>query len=155
AGEFVSLVGTSGCGKTTLLKIVAGLLAPTAGRVVVGGRPVNGPNQDIGFVFQRAVLLRWRTVLENVLLQAEVRKLDIRDYTKRARKLLQLVDLEGFEDKYPHQLSGGMQQRASICRSLLHEPPLLLMDEPFGALDAMTRESMHLELQSIWQNTGK
>ena len=154
-GEFISIVGTSGCGKTTLLKLAAGLISPTAGDISIFGRPVSGPTQDIGFVFQTAVLLRWRTVLQNILLQAEVRKLDLRDYEARARKLLDMVGLGGFEDKYPYQLSGGMQQRASICRALLHDPPLLLMDEPFGALDAMTREAMHLELQDIWLDSGK
>lgn len=154
-GEFISIVGTSGCGKTTLLKIIAGLVTPTAGSIFIGSDQVIGPTQSIGFVFQGAVLLRWRSIIENVLLQAEVRKLDKAESRNRAEKLLRLVGLEGFENVYPHQLSGGMQQRASICRALLHEPPLLLMDEPFGALDAMTREAMHLELQRIWQTTGK
>jgi NitT/TauT family transport system ATP-binding protein len=155
AGEFVSIVGTSGCGKTTLLKIAAGLVSPTSGRITIRGQDVIGATQDIGFVFQSAVLLRWRSILENILLQAEVRKLDMAEYTARARRLLELVGLSGFENKYPYQLSGGMQQRASICRALVHEPSLLLMDEPFGALDAMTRESMHMLLQHIWQTTGK
>jgi NitT/TauT family transport system ATP-binding protein len=154
-GEFVSIVGTSGCGKTTLLKIAAGLVSPTVGETRIFGRPVRGPTQDIGFVFQVAVLLRWRTILQNILLQAEVRKLDMKEYEARARSLLSTVGLAGFEERYPHQLSGGMQQRASICRALLHDPPLLLMDEPFGALDAMTREAMHLELQDIWLDSGK
>lgn len=154
-GEFVSFVGPSGCGKTTLLKITAGLLAPTGGEVRIQNHPVRGPTQDVGFVFQNAVLLRWRTILRNILLQVEVRKLDKDEYTRRARALLELVGLEGFEDKYPFQLSGGMQQRAAICRALIHDPPLLLMDEPFGALDALTREQMHLELQDIWMESGK
>lgn len=154
-GSFVSIVGTSGCGKTTLLKIAAGLIGPTAGQVRIQNQEVRGPMQEVGFVFQSAVLLRWRTILENIVLQAEVRKLDLKKYTEHAKELLDLVGLSGFEDKYPHQLSGGMQQRASICRALVHEPPLLLMDEPFGALDAMTREAMHIELQDIWRKTGK
>jgi NitT/TauT family transport system ATP-binding protein len=154
-GEFISIVGTSGCGKTTMLKLAAGLVSPTAGEIRIFGRAVSGPTQDIGFVFQTAVLLRWRTVLKNILLQAEVRKLDMQEYEARARKLLDMVELGGFEDKYPYQLSGGMQQRAAICRALLHDPPLLLMDEPFGALDALTREAMHLELQDIWLDSGK
>lgn len=154
-GEFISLVGTSGCGKTTLLKIAAGLLIPTAGEARIRDKPVRGPTQDVGFVFQSAVLLRWRTILQNVLLQSEVRKLDSDEYTRRARGLLDMVGLTGFEDNYPYQLSGGMQQRAAICRALLHDPPLLLMDEPFGALDAMTREDMHLELQDIWLESKK
>jgi NitT/TauT family transport system ATP-binding protein len=154
-GEFISIVGTSGCGKTTLLKIAAGLVSPTAGEIHIFGRPVRGPTQDIGFVFQMAVLLRWRTILQNILLQAEVRKLDMKEYEARARSLLATVGLAGFEDRYPYQLSGGMQQRAAICRALLHDPPLLLMDEPFGALDALTREAMHQELQDIWLDSGK
>jgi NitT/TauT family transport system ATP-binding protein len=109
----------------------------------------------VGFVFQSAVLLRWRSILRNILLQVEVRGLDKKEYTRRAQALLELVGLEGFEDKYPFQLSGGMQQRAAICRALIHDPPLLLMDEPFGALDALTREQMHLELQEIWMESGK
>ena len=154
-GEFVSFVGPSGCGKTTLLKITAGLLSPTAGDVRIQGHSVRGPTQDVGFVFQSAVLLRWRTILRNILLQVEVRGLEKQEFTRRARELLELVGLEGFEDKYPYQLSGGMQQRAAICRALIHDPPLLLMDEPFGALDALTREQMHLELQDIWMQSGK
>lgn len=154
-GEFVSFVGPSGCGKTTLLKITAGLLHPTGGEVRIRGQSVRGPTQDVGFVFQNSVLLRWRTILRNILLQVEVRGLDKRDYTRRARALLDLMGLDGFEDKYPYQLSGGMQQRTAICRALIHDPPLLLMDEPFGALDALTREQMHLELQDIWMQSGK
>jgi NitT/TauT family transport system ATP-binding protein len=154
-GEFVSFVGPSGCGKTTLLKITSGLLRPTGGEVRINGSPVWGPTQDVGFVFQSAVLLRWRTVIRNILLQVEVRGLDQAESLARARRLLRMVGLEGFEDKYPYQLSGGMQQRAAICRALIHDPPLLLMDEPFGSLDAFTREQMHLELQNIWMNNGK
>ena len=145
-GEFVSFVGPSGCGKTTLLKITAGLLAPTGGEVRIQNHPVRGPTQDVGFVFQNAVLLRWRTILRNILLQVEVRKLDKDEYTRRARALLELVGLEGFEDKYPFQLSGGMQQRAAICRALIHDPPLLLMDEPFASLDAIVRTRITQEL---------
>ena len=149
-GEFVSVVGPSGCGKSTLLKMVAGLLPVSAGELLLQGRPIAGPQRDVGIVFQRAVLLAWRTVLDNVLLQAEMRRLPMAAARERAMALIRMAGLEGFENKYPWQLSGGMQQRASICRALLHDPPLLLMDEPFGALDAMTREKMNLELQRIW-----
>ncbi len=154
-GEFISIVGASGCGKTTLLKITAGLLDPTGGEAKIRNQPVRGPTGDVGFVFQSAVLLRWRSILKNILLQAEVRGLDMKEYTHRAHALLEMVGLQGFEDRYPYQLSGGMQQRAAICRALIHDPPLLLMDEPFGALDALTREQMHLELQDIWMESGK
>ena len=154
-GEFISIVGASGCGKTTLLKLTAGLLDPTGGEIRIRSQPVRGPTADVGFVFQSAVLLRWRTILKNILLQAEVRGLDREEYTRRARALLEMVGLQGFEDRYPYQLSGGMQQRAAICRALIHDPPLLLMDEPFGALDALTREQMHLELQDIWMESKK
>ena len=154
-GEFVSIVGVSGCGKTTLLKLTAGLLYPTGGTIRIRNQPISGPTEDVGFVFQSAVLLRWRSILNNILLQVEVRGLDRVEYTRRAMSLLQMVGLQGFENRYPYQLSGGMQQRAAICRALIHDPSLLLMDEPFGALDALTREQMHLELQNIWQKSGK
>ncbi|MEE8350284.1 MAG: ABC transporter ATP-binding protein [Acidobacteriota bacterium] len=153
-GEFVSVVGTSGCGKTTLLKIVAGLI-PYQGEVRVGGALVKGPRQDMGFVFQQPVLLPWRTVLDNTLLPVEVMGLDRSRYERKARELLETVGLSGFADKYPFELSGGMQQRVSITRALVYEPDVLLMDEPFGALDAMTREALNLELLRIWSKTQK
>jgi NitT/TauT family transport system ATP-binding protein len=154
-GEFVVIVGPSGCGKSTLLKIVAGLTPASAGRIDIGGRPVDGPLDDVGIVFQTPVLLAWRSVLKNLLLPQQLRGEDLEPYLPRARELLQMAGLAGFEDKLPWQLSGGMQQRVAICRSLLSDPSILLMDEPFGALDAMTREQMNLELQRIWLRTRK
>ncbi len=154
-GEFVTVVGPSGCGKTTLLRILGGLLRRTSGDVVLAGSPVDGPRRDIGIVFQNPILLPWRTVLDNAMLPAEVLGLPREKYRERARDLLKMVGLQGFEDKYPMELSGGMQQRAAITRALLHDPAILLMDEPFGALDAMTREQMNLELQRIWRESGK
>ncbi|MFD9907526.1 ABC transporter ATP-binding protein [Streptomyces sp. NPDC059063] len=154
AGEFVALVGPSGCGKSTLLKLVAGLLAPSAGQVVLGGEPVRGPRRDIGFVFQRAALLEWRSARRNILLQAEMRRMPSARARARADELMHVTGLDGFEDAYPHELSGGMQQRVALCRALLHEPPVLLMDEPFGALDALTREQMNVELHRVWRETG-
>jgi NitT/TauT family transport system ATP-binding protein len=155
AQEFVVVVGPSGCGKTTLLRILAGLALPSAGRVRLRDEDVRGPRRDVGVVFQDAVLLPWRTVLGNVMLPALILGLDRTACRQRAVELLELVGLGGFEDKYPHELSGGMRQRASIARALLHDPSLLLMDEPFGALDAMTREAMNLELLGIWQKAKK
>ena len=154
-GEFMAIVGPSGCGKSTLLKMVAGLLPASSGRITVSGTPVQGPPDDVGIVFQAPVLLAWRTVLDNVMLQIQMRHLSAAQYLPKARALLEMVGLRGFEQKFPWQLSGGMQQRASICRALVHDPAVLLMDEPFGALDAMTREKMNLELQRIWMAAGK
>jgi len=148
--EFVTLVGPSGCGKSTLLKLVAGLVPPTSGRI-----QVREPFPDVGFVFQQPVLLPWRSVLDNVLFSVEMLGLDPRQYRKPAGDLLELTGLAGFETKYPRELSGGMQQRVAICRALLPDPSLLLMDEPFGALDALTREEMSLELLRIWEERRK
>jgi NitT/TauT family transport system ATP-binding protein len=153
--EFVTLVGRSGCGKSTLLRIIAGLLRPTAGEVRVGGEAVRGPRRDVSFMFQRSALLPWRTVLENVMLPVQILRLDRRMYRARAEELLALTGLEGFEDRRPDELSGGMQQRVSLCRALVHNPSVLLMDEPFAALDALTREEMSLELQRIWSEDKK
>ncbi|MDP9354530.1 MAG: ABC transporter ATP-binding protein [Chloroflexota bacterium] len=154
-GEFVALVGPSGCGKSTLLRIVAGLAAPTSGWVAVGGAPVTGPRPDVGLVFQRPALLPWRTVRKNVLLPAEVLGLDRRAAMARASELLELVGLGGFEDALPAELSGGMQGRVAIARSLLQDPAILLMDEPFAALDALTREDLARELLGIWDRLRK
>jgi NitT/TauT family transport system ATP-binding protein len=148
-GEFVSIVGPSGCGKSTLLMIAAGLTSSSDGEVRVDEKSIVAPRTDVGIVFQNHVLLEWRTALENVMLQAEARKLDRRALEARARELLAAVGLGGFEDKYPRSLSGGMKQRVSICRALVHDPPHLLMDEPFGALDALTRDQLVLDLQKI------
>ena len=154
-GELVTVVGPSGCGKSTLLKILAGILRRTAGEVRLRGRPIDGPSRDVGVVFQAPVLLPWRTVLQNVMLPVEIQGRDRERYETRARHYLRLVGLDGFEGKYPNELSGGMQQRVGISRALVYEPALLLMDEPFGALDAMTREAMNLELLRIWQESRK
>jgi NitT/TauT family transport system ATP-binding protein len=151
--EFVSVVGPSGCGKSTLLRMVSGLVAPTAGKVLVRGNEVRGPVAGLGMVFQSPVLLPWRTTIANVLFTAEMRGESPRRHRARALELIKLAGLEGFEQRYPHELSGGMQQRAAICRALLLKPSLLLMDEPFGALDIITRERMGFELQKIWTAT--
>ena len=155
-GELVSLVGPSGCGKSTLLKILAGLHPHDGGEVRIGsGTHPFDPSRDVGMVFQAPLLLKWRRVLENVLLPAEILGLPSGAARSRARALLDLVGLKGYEDKYPYELSGGMQQRAAIARALVHDPKLVLMDEPFGALDALTREKMNLELLRIWKEAGK
>jgi NitT/TauT family transport system ATP-binding protein len=148
-GEFISHVGPSGCGKSTLLMIAAGLIPPSSGEVLVGGRKVDRARTDIGIVFQSPVLLDWRTALGNIMLQAESRSMNRREATARARELLATVGLSGFEDRFPHELSGGMRQRVSICRALIHNPDHLLMDEPFGALDALTRDQLVLDLQAL------
>lgn len=154
-GSFVSIVGPSGCGKSTLLKIVAGLLPASSGNIFVNAKPVAGPLENVGMVFQSPVLLKWRSVLGNILLPVEFAKLAVAEHMERARSLLKLVGLEDFEEMYPYQLSGGMQQRASLCRALVTDPQLLLMDEPFGALDAMTRDELDLELLKLWQEKKK
>ncbi len=156
AGELVSLVGPSGCGKTTLLKILAGLHTHEAGEVRIGSpaQPFD-PSRDIGMVFQQPLLLKWRRIVDNVLLPAEILGLPMAECRARARDLLALVGLKGSEDKFPYELSGGMQQRAAIARALVHDPKLILMDEPFGALDALTREKMNLELLRIWREAKK
>ena len=154
-GEFVSVVGQSGCGKSTLLKVLAGLLPYTAGSVELSGKPLRGPTPETAVVFQSPVLLPWRTVLDNVLLPIEFRKLPMAGYRQSATGLLAMVGLSEFAQRYPFELSGGMQQRAAIVRALVQDPRLLLMDEPFGALDAMTREQMNLELMRIWSKSGK
>jgi NitT/TauT family transport system ATP-binding protein len=153
--EFVAVVGPSGCGKTTILKMVAGLVPYSVGTITMGGRVVDRPQTDVGIVFQEAILLDWRNVLENVMLQADIRRLDRARYEPVARHLLTATGLAGFEDKKPYELSGGMRQRVSICRALVHDPPLLLMDEPFGALDALTREQISMDIQRVWMEKRK
>ena len=155
SGEFLSVVGPSGCGKSTLLSLVSGLEFPTKGTIRLSGRVIDRPVTDVGIVFQTDVLLEWRRVLANVLIQPQMRGLDPAFHERRARDLLAMVGLAEFETKYPHELSGGMRQRVSICRALVHDPPLLLMDEPFGALDALTREQMVMELHQLWLNARK
>ena len=154
-GQFVAVVGPSGCGKSTLLKILAGILPSSKGEALLRGTPIAGPRRDIGMVFQSPVLLPWRSVLDNVLLPIDVHRLGRNGHLKLAMDLLHLVGLDGFEHRYPWELSGGMQQRVAITRALIHDPAMLLMDEPFGALDAMTREQMNLELQRIWLERKK
>ena len=154
-GEFVSIVGPSGCGKSTLLSLVGGLLETEVGEIRIDQTPVNGPYTDLGFAFQNDLLVDWRTVLGNVLLQCDMRGLDRRAHEDRARELIASVGLQGFEDKRPFELSGGMRQRVALCRALLLDPPMLLMDEPFGALDALTREQMQIDLLKMWQETRK
>ena len=154
-GEFVSVVGPSGCGKSTLMKCLAGLEAVSSGSIAINGRPLAGPPDSLGIVFQRDVLLDWRTILDNILLQPELLRRRRADYREPARSLLARFGLEDFMDRHPWELSGGMRQRAAICRALICEPDLLLMDEPFGALDAMTRDDLNLELTRIWQGSNK
>ncbi len=154
-GEFLSIVGPSGCGKSTLAMLIAGLMRPTSGAIAVDGHAVSRPQTELGIVFQNAVLLAWRSALDNVLLQVEMRGLVARQYRDRAMELLRSVGLDGFERRLPHELSGGMRQRVAICRALIHDPPLLLMDEPFGALDALTRDQMTLDIQGICARGGK
>jgi NitT/TauT family transport system ATP-binding protein len=154
-GEFVAIVGPSGCGKSTLLRIIAGLLSHTAGSVQLAGKEVAGAQTDLGIVFQSPVLLEWRNIIDNVLLQLELRDIDPKPYVPRAHELLSKVGLGEFHDRRPRELSGGMRQRAAIVRALIHDPPLLLMDEPFGALDALTREQMRIDLEDLWMQTGK
>ena len=154
-GEFFVVVGPSGCGKSTLLKMISGLLAPSSGEILVEGEKVTKPHGNVGIVFQNSLLLPWRNIISNVMLPIDMKKLSREKYLPRAMALLKMVGLEGFEKKLPWQLSGGMQQRASICRALVHDPKIMLMDEPFGVLDAMTRERMNVELQRIQRETGK
>ena len=154
-GEFAAVVGPSGCGKSTLLRVIAGLLPASSGAVRVNGNSVSGPQTDLGVVFQSPVLLEWRTVLDNVLVQLELRGLQKQNFKQKAMALLARVGLADFADRYPRELSGGMRQRTAIVRALIHDPPFLLMDEPFGALDALTREQMRLDLEALWMETGK
>jgi NitT/TauT family transport system ATP-binding protein len=151
SGEFVSIVGQSGCGKSTLLKILAALLPKTSGKIFIDGREVDGPRRDIGLMFQKPLLLEWRRVLDNVLLPVEIYRLDRKQYEEKARRLLGTAGLADFLRKYPFELSGGMQQRVALCRALVAEPSLLLMDEPFGALDTLTRQKMGFELLRLWE----
>lgn len=154
-GEFVSIVGPSGCGKSTLLKMLAGLLGCTEGRISIGGQVMNGPRDEIGMMFQSATLFPWRTVYENITLPFEVRRDKRTDRRSRAGEVLELVGLSGHQERYPRQLSGGMQQRVALCRLLVSNPDLMLMDEPFGALDEFTRERLNIELARISDHEGK
>lgn len=153
-GSFVAVVGPSGCGKSTLLSLLAGLTPITEGSIAIDGEAVDKPHAKIGVVFQSDLLLYWRTVLDNILLPIEIKGLDVKAYKARAEGLLKQVGLEGFGQKFPSELSGGMRQRVAICRALIQEPGLLLMDEPFGALDALTREQMIMDLQTMWARLG-
>ena len=153
-GSFVACVGPSGCGKSTLLSLLAGIIRPTCGEIYIDNKLIEKPHPKVGVVFQSDLLLYWRTVLDNILLPIEIKKLNSTDYVVKARELLKQVGLDGFGNKLPTELSGGMRQRAAICRALIQEPDLLLMDEPFGALDALTREQMILDLQKMWMTLG-
>jgi NitT/TauT family transport system ATP-binding protein len=154
-GEFIAVVGPSGCGKSTLLKILAGLVKGHEGQALLAGQSIQKPSMAVGVVFQEPTLLPWRTVLDNILLPVELAHLDRLAHTERALELMETVGLAGFQNKYPKELSGGMRQRAGICRALVRDPQVLLMDEPFGALDAMTREFLNVELQRIWWGSGQ
>jgi NitT/TauT family transport system ATP-binding protein len=154
-GEFISILGPSGCGKSTMMMLTSGLIPLSSGTIEIDGTRITEPYTDLGIVFQQDLLMDWRCVLANVLVQPEFRGLRIKDYEQRARDLLNLVGLSGWEDKYPFELSGGMRQRVSICRAMVHNPNLLLMDEPFGSLDALTRDQMNLDLQRIWYENKK
>jgi len=154
-GEFVAVLGPSGCGKSTLMRLIAGLVPATTGRIAIAGVPVQGPHTNLGIVFQAATLLDWRTVLGNVLLQLELRGLDPKAYESRAVALLNAVGLGDFTGAFPRELSGGMKQRAAIVRALVHDPKILLMDEPFGALDALTREQMRIDIEDLWLSSPK
>jgi NitT/TauT family transport system ATP-binding protein len=153
--EFVAIVGPSGCGKTTILKMVAGLIPYSSGTITIGDKLVDRPQTDVGIVFQDAIMLDWRNVLSNVMLQIDIRHMDRAKYEPVAMKLLDATGLGGFEKKRPYELSGGMRQRVSICRALVHDPHLLLMDEPFGALDALTREQIAMDIQRLWMERRK
>lgn len=153
-GEFISVLGPSGCGKTTFLMVISGLIPCTTGQVKIGDQVVDKPYTDLGFVFQRDVLMEWRSVLSNVMLPVEIKKLKpVEKYRQRAHELIEMAGLSGFENSLPGELSGGMRQRVSICRALVTDPPILLMDEPFGALDALTREQMNDDLLKIWSKS--
>ncbi len=154
-GEFACVVGPSGCGKTSFLHIVGGLLMPTAGRILIGGRPVTGPRSELAMVFQEPSLLPWRTVVGNITYGLELQGRATPEAIRRAGEIVALVGLAGFESHYPHELSGGMQQRVNLARALAVDPEVLLMDEPFAALDAQTRELMQQELLRIWRDAGK
>lgn len=154
-GQFISLLGPSGCGKSTLLMMLAGLESPSLGSLRLAGDPVSGPRRDTGIIFQDATLLPWRSVLENVMFPIEILKLPREEHLSRAHELLARVGLSGFEDKRPHELSGGMRQRVAICRALVHDPKVLLMDEPFSALDAITRDQMNVVLSDMLERYRK
>jgi NitT/TauT family transport system ATP-binding protein len=154
-GDFVSLVGPSGCGKSTLMSMIGGLETPTSGRITVGGTPIAAPRRDFGYVFQDATLLPWKTVFDNVLFPIRTQKRPVADYLGEAERLLKLTDLWAFRDKRPAELSGGMRQRVAICRGLINDPRLLMMDEPFSALDAITRDDMNLMLAQLWDQVHK
>jgi len=153
--EFIAIVGPSGCGKTTILKMIAGLIPYTGGSITIGDKKVDRPQTNLGIIFQDSVLLDWRDVLNNVMIQIEIRGMDRTKYEPIAKNLLKAVGLDGFERKKPYELSGGMRQRVAICRALVHDPPLLLMDEPFGALDALTREQISMDIQHLWMEERK
>lgn len=154
-GTFTAIVGKSGCGKSTLLYLIAGLIPKTRGEILIDGIPVSKPISNVGFAFQEPLLLNWRTNLENIKLPAEILRLDKEESDRKAKELINLVKLEGFEHRYPYELSGGMQQRVALARSLIHDPPLLFLDEPFGSLDAITREEMNTELLRMWGEERK